>query len=83
MIDHERNRGLFSRHMEDGERSREPYRLTSLNITLRKKNLQPPAKNHDQGVPVMAQWLTNPTCIHEDAGLIPSLAQGVKGLVLP
>ena len=30
------------------------------------------------GVPVVAQWLTNPTRNHEVAGLIPDLAHRVK-----
>ena len=34
------------------------------------------------GVPVTAQWLTNLTRSHVVAGLIPGLAQWVKGLVL-
>ena len=31
----------------------------------------------------MAQWLTNPTRNRDVAGLIPSLAQWVKGPALP
>ena len=35
------------------------------------------------GVPVVAQWLTNPTRNHEVAGSVPALAQWVNDLALP
>ena len=38
-------------------------------------NLNNTLKKINSGVPVVAQWLTNPTRNHEVAGLFPGLAQ--------
>ena len=35
------------------------------------------------GVPVVAQWLANPTRNHEVVGSVPALAQWVEDPVLP
>ena len=35
------------------------------------------------GVPVVAQWLTNPTRNHEVVGMVPALAQWVNDPALP
>ena len=40
-------------------------------------------KEKTTGVPVVAQWLTNPTRNHEVAGSIPALAQWVNDPALP
>ena len=37
-------------------------------------------ENGKYGVPIMAQWLTNPASNHRVAGLIPGLTQWVKDL---
>jgi len=42
-----------------------------------------PIKKSRTGVPVVAQWLTNPTRNHEVSGSVPALAQWVNDPALP
>ena len=46
------------------------------------KNKKVNLKKGNGGVPVVAQWLTNPTRNHEVAGSVPGLTQWVKDLEL-
>ena len=50
--------------------------LFKISVVKKKK------KKENTGVPVVAQWLTNPTRNHEISGSIPGLAQWVKDLAL-
>ena len=43
----------------------------------------PGTRKEGSGVPIVAQWLTNPTRNHEAIGSIPGLAQWVKNPALP
>ena len=47
-----------------------------------KEKGQNPYQKTKEGVPVVVQWLTNPTRNHEVAGLVPALAQWVNDLAL-
>ena len=40
-------------------------------------------KTGENGVPTVAQWVKNPSSIHEVVGSIPGLSQWVKDLALP
>ena len=50
---------------------------------LEGEGLKSPIKIEKPGVPVVVQWLTNPTRNHEVSGSIPGLAQWVKDPALP
>ena len=52
-------------------------KITACNIYQKK------ASKAILGVPVVAQWLTNPTRNHEVAGSVPALAQWVNDPTLP
>ena len=44
-------------------------------FVVRLESLKGLSINGTPGVPVMAQWLTNPSSIHKDVASVPGLAQ--------
>ena len=56
----------------------EPPHAAGMTLKRRKKR-----EKKKRGVPVVAQWLTNPTRNHEVAGFVPALAQWVNDPALP
>ena len=59
-----------------GQLPHKDYTCSNLCSTYRVKKEVP-------GVPVLAQWLTNPTRNHDVVGSIPGLAQRAKDPALP
>ena len=50
---------------------------------VNRRKLEGKSKTTNKGVPIVAQQVKNTTSIHEDAVLIPDLAQWVKDLASP
>ena len=57
--------------------------LPTLGICTREKESLCPHESLNAGVPVMVQWLTNPTRNQEVASSIPGFTQWVKDPALP
>ena len=49
----------------------------------RNESIHKTAKNMCSGVPILVQWLANPTRNHEVTGSAPALAQWVNAPALP
>ena len=60
-----------------------PFTIVPKRITYPGINLPKETKDLYSGVPVVAQWLTNPTRNHKVEGSIPGLAPWVKDPALP
>ena len=78
-------------NLEEMDKFLEKYNLPRLNQDeiekmngpITRTEIETVIKKLPTGVPVVVQWLTNPTRNHEVAGSIPALAQWVNDPALP
>ena len=57
--------------------------IEKMNRPIARTEIETVIKKLPTGVPIVAQWLTNPTRNHEVAGSVPALAQWVNDPALP
>ena len=76
---------LFAKHLSHKRLVFRMYlkKIQQKLLELNNTKINNPIKKLARGVPVVAQWLTNPTTNHEVAGSVPALAQWVKEPALP
>ena len=75
---------ISERNDNEENMNRETIRASGINEEMHSQSVTTEftIRNVDSGIPVVAQWVKNPTSIHDDAILILGLAQGVKDLAL-
>ena len=83
MVGHTEPRQVLGHSKLPGVSEKKLFEMLRTQLKIVQKIIGSFDPKSEQEAPTLAQRIKNPTSIHEDAGLIPVLAQWVKDLVLP